>query len=101
MARFDEPNCTGMKRAASVRKSSKPSGTSTRGRRFLVCVRNRGYAASLEQNKIYVSIPDEAAEEHGQVRVIDESGEDYLFAADRFVAIDVPAAVRASLLRAS
>ena len=90
-----------MKRTASVRKSSKPSGTSTRGRRFLVCVRNRGYAASLEQNKIYVSIPDEDAEEHGQVRVIDESGEDYLFAADRFVAIDVPAAVRASLLRAS
>src|SRR5215510_13122108 len=101
MARFGESNCTGMKRTASARRSSKSSGTSARGRRFLVCVRNRGYAASLEQNKIYVSIPDNDAERHGQVRVIDESGEDYLFSADRFVAIDVPAAVRASLLRAS
>ena len=67
----------------------------------MVCVRNAGYAASLEQNKIYVVIPDEDAERHGQLRVIDESGEDYLFSADRFVEIDVPAAVRASLLRAS
>jgi len=73
----------------------------TRDRRFVVCVRNAGYPASLEQNKIYVAIPDEDAEHHGQLRVIDESGEDYLFSADRFVAIEVPAAVRASLLRAS
>jgi len=57
--------------------------------------------ASLEQNKIYVALPDEEAEQHGQVRVIDESGEDYLFSADRFVAIELPAAVRASLLKAS
>jgi hypothetical protein len=48
-----------------------------------------------------VALPDEDAERHGQVRVIDESGEDYLFSADRFVAIEVPAAVRASLLKAS
>ena len=73
----------------------------TRDRRFVVCVRNTGYAASLEQNKIYVAIPDEDAERHGQLRVIDESGEAYLFSADRFVSIEVPAAVRPSLLRAS
>jgi hypothetical protein len=60
-----------------------------------------GYPASLEQNKIYVALPDEDAERRGQVRVIDESGEDYLFSADRFVSIEVPAAVRASLLKAS
>jgi hypothetical protein len=101
MARFGELNFTGMKRMASARRKSRPSGTLTRDRRFVVCVRNRGYPASLEQNKIYVAIPDEAAERHGQLRVIDESGEDYLFSADRFVAIEVPAAVRASLLRAS
>jgi hypothetical protein len=70
-------------------------------RRFVVCVRNTGYSASLEQNKIYVAIPDPDAERHGQLRVVDESGEDYLFSADRFVAIEVPAAVRASLLKAS
>lgn len=64
-------------------------------------MRNTGYSASLEQNKIYQVLPDEDAERHGQVRVIDESGEDYLFSADRFVSIEVPAAVRASLLKAS
>jgi hypothetical protein len=68
---------------------------------FVVCLRNEGYEASLERNKIYRVLPDRDAQRHGQVRVIDESGEDYLFDADRFVAIEVPAAVRASLLRAS
>jgi hypothetical protein len=64
-------------------------------------VDNDGYEASLERNKIYVVLPDKNAEKDGDVRIVDESGEDYLFSADRFVAINVPAAVRASLLRAS
>jgi hypothetical protein len=68
---------------------------------FAVCVRNDGYEASLERNKIYAVLPDDEAERAGDLRVIDESGEDYLFAADRFVAIEVPTAVRASLLKAS
>jgi hypothetical protein len=97
---------TGMKRMGSARRSSKPGVTSTRPRRgtpqrFVVCVRNTGYRASLEQDKIYVAIPDAEAAQHGQLRVVDESGGDYLFSADRFVAIAVPAAVRASLLKAS
>ena len=97
-----------MKRTASARKSSSASGTSTRSRtpsaanrRFAVCVRNEGYEASLERNKIYTVLSDDEAERDGDLRVVDESGEDYLFAADRFVAIDVPSAVRASLLKAS
>ena len=94
-----------MKRMASAKKNSSASGTSTRRktgakqRRFAVCVRNDGYEASLERNKIYAVLTDEDAERDGDLRVIDESGEDYLFAADRFVAIEVPAAVRASLLK--
>ena len=95
-----------MKHTASVAKKSNARGTSTRGRgarpraaRFAVCIRNAGYEASLERNKIYVILPDEDAEREGDLRVVDESGEDYLFAADRFVAVDVPAAVRASLLK--
>jgi hypothetical protein len=68
---------------------------------FAVCVRNEGYEASLERNKIYAVLPDDQAERDGDLRVVDESGEDYLFAADRFVAIEVPTAVRASLLKAS
>jgi hypothetical protein len=97
-----------MRRMASARKSSNVRDTSTRSRktrgaeqRFVVCVRNRGYEASLERNKIYAVVPDEDAERDGDVRVIDESGEDYLFSANRFVAIEVPTAVRASILKAS
>lgn len=97
-----------MKRMASAKKSSNARGTSTRSRRssaaerrFAVCVRNVGYEASLERNKIYRILPDEEAERDGDLRVIDESGEDYLFSADRFVAIEVPAAVRDSLSKAS
>ena len=96
-----------MKQTVSARKSSNVSGTSTRSRQrvaqrqFAVCVNNAGYEASLERNKIYVIVPDADAERDGDIRVVDESGEDYLFAADRFVAIDVPAAVQASLMKAS
>ena len=96
-----------MKHTASAKKSSSARGTSTRkrktvlaGRHFAVCVDNGGYEASLERNKIYVVLADKAAERQGDLRVIDESGEDYLFSADRFVAIDVPAAVKESLLKA-
>ena len=95
-----------MKHTASAKKRLSASGTSTRsrwpvvrGRRFVVCVRNDGYEVSLERNKIYQVLTDHDAERDGDLRVVDESGEDYLFAADRFVAIDVPAAVRASLLK--
>ena len=66
-----------------------------------MCIRNEGYEASLERNKIYEILPDKDAERHGDLRVVDESGEDYLFAADRFVAIDVPAAVKQSVSKAS
>jgi hypothetical protein len=96
-----------MKRTASAKKSSNARGTSTRRkslatqRRFAVCVRNEGYEASLERNKIYAVLRDVDAERDGDVRVIDESGEDYLFSADRFVAIDLPAVVRRSVLRSS
>ena len=69
--------------------------------RFAVCVRNEGYEASLERNKIYEVLLDDDAERDGDLRVVDESGEDYLFSADRFVAINVPSAVRTSLLKAS
>ena len=67
----------------------------------MVCVRNDGYEASLKRNRIYPVLPDHDAERDGDLRIIDESGEDYLFSADGFVAIDVPAAVRVSLLKAA
>jgi hypothetical protein len=70
-------------------------------RRFAVCVMNKGYEASLERNKIYALVSDPDAEREGDLRVVDESGEDYLYPAKWFVAIEVPKAVENSLLKAS
>ena len=77
-------------------KSSRPMAAPKR--RFAVCIRNDGYEASLERNKIYSVIPDRDGERDGDLRIVDESGEGYLFSADRFVCIEVPADVKASLL---
>ena len=53
----------------------------------------------MELHKIYVAVPDAEAAQDGDLRVIDESGEDYLFAASRFVPIDVPKALERALLK--
>ena len=55
-----------------------------------VCRDNKGYPASLEVGKLYPVIPDGAAAKHGYIRVVDESGEDYGYAADRFLMLQVP-----------
>ncbi len=68
---------------------------------FVVCIDNHDYPASLELHKIYRIIPDEAAAANGDMRVVDESGEDYLFSADRFVDIEPPQTVKRSLLHAA
>ena len=66
-------------------------------RRFVVCVLNKGYAASLEVRKLYEVIPDADAESHRHLRVVDESGEDYLFPQEYFRAIELPPDVVAEL----
>lgn len=53
--------------------------------KFVICVENSGYEASLEQRKLYEVISDDQALKHGQLRVIDESGEDYLFPKNMFM----------------
>jgi hypothetical protein len=65
---------------------------------FAVCVNNKGYPTSLELHKIYRVLPDADAAGDGDIRVIDESGEDYLYPASYFAPIKVPAAVEKSLL---
>ena len=55
--------------------------------RFVICVTNNGYEASLEQRKLYEVIPDGRALRHEQLRIIDESGEDYLFPKNMFMDI--------------
>jgi hypothetical protein len=63
-----------------------------RDRQYVVCVGNRGYRASLVVRRLYKRIQDEEAEVRKLIRVIDESGEDYLYPANLFVSIEVPKA---------
>lgn len=57
---------------------------------FAVCVDNHGYEVSLEMRKLYEVVADSDAEKHGQIRVIDESGDDYLYPATAFNRINLP-----------
>jgi hypothetical protein len=68
---------------------------------FLLCVRNESYPASLEVRKVYQALPDPVAASRGFVRVIDESGEDYLYPADYFVAVELPQAAARVFVGAS
>jgi len=66
-----------------------------------VCIKNKGYEASLEIGKLYRVIADREAERHGYVRIVDEDGEDYGYAADRFISIDVPKPLEKALLESA
>jgi len=57
---------------------------------YVRCLDNGGYPESLEVNKVYVLLPDEQADERGHLRVIDETGEDYLYPAKLFEYVDIP-----------
>ena len=74
--------------------------TKTQAKQLVVCVVNDGYAASLEKRKIYVALRDTTAEKHGMMRIVDESGEDYLFPKTFFRSIALPQAVRRAVLAA-
>jgi len=68
---------------------------------FVVCVRNKGYAASLELRKLYQVVADETAAKLHQVRVIDDSGEDYLYPEEYFVPVQLPQAAERAVRRAA
>jgi hypothetical protein len=104
MVLFAERRFIGMKRMALARKNSRSSAASRaepvlrRPRSsYALCVRNRGYRASLEVRKVYRQIADAWAHSHGLIRIVDESGEDYLYPRDYFVSIPVPKVARAAL----
>lgn len=63
-------------------------------KKFVVCIDNEGYEVSLERRKIYETLPDAGAEKRGHIRVVDESGEDYLYPKTMFVAVELPLATR-------
>jgi hypothetical protein len=70
-------------------------------KQLAVCVDNEGYPASLEKRKLYVVLPDPGAEKHGLVRVIDESGEDYLYPKAFFRSVALPQSVKRAVLSAA
>ena len=89
---------------ASVRRNSKSNSSSrnkAKGGAFLLCVRNEGFPASLERRKLYPLVQDASASKHKLVRIIDESGEDYLYPEDYFVALRLPENVKLALSKAS
>jgi hypothetical protein len=68
---------------------------------FVLCVRNESYPASLEILKVYRTLPDADGERDKLIRVIDESGEDYLYPKEYFVRVDFPPTVRKRIAEAS
>lgn len=76
-------------------------GQKKKPRELAVCVRNAGYPASLELRKIYEVLPDPEAAAHRLIRVIDESGEDYLYPKNFFVRLDLAQPVETAILRAA
>jgi len=79
--------------------SRKRSGSETRvsQQHFAICVRNSGYRASLELRKLYPVLPDAFGDDHQMIRVVDESGEDYLYPSTFFVRVELPNAVERAL----
>ena len=70
-------------------------------KRFVLWIGNEGYPVSLEKRKIYVALRDPVAEKHGQLRIIDESGEDYLYPKTFFRTITLPQSVKRAVLAAA
>jgi len=97
-----------MKRTLSAGKNSKSKGSSTgparlsaRGLRFFVCIRNTGYKASIELRKLYRAIPDSRAASLHFLRIVDETGEDYLYPEKYFLPLELTRLVKKALLGAS
>ena len=72
-----------------------------RPKHFVVCIENEGYPTSLEKRKIYLALRDPTAEQHGLIRVVDESGEGYLYPKMFFRSIALPLAVKKAVLAAA
>lgn len=70
-------------------------------KQFVVCLKNKGYEVSLERRKIYQVLPDPEAAKQRQVRVVDESGEDYLYPQSFFAPIELPQLIRQAVLAAA
>ena len=104
--RYTKESCTGMRRTELAGKKSKSNGSSPRkkgpaGSQYVVCVKNDDCPASVEFRKIYRLLRDLAATKLGMLRVVDESGEDYLYPEDHFVTIKLTPAIERAFRAAS
>jgi hypothetical protein len=95
-----------MKRTESAKKKLRSNGSLTKKRphsasRYVVCVKNDDYPASLELRKLYPAVPDKTADKAGLIRVVDESGEDYLYPSDYFLPVRLPQAIEKAVRLAS
>ena len=70
-------------------------------KRLVICVKNGGYPASPEKRKIYLMLRDPNAEKHGQIRIVDESGDDYLYPKTFFRSIALPESIKKAVLAAA
>ena len=92
-----------MKRTVSANVNSKSNSgraNSTGGRGYAMCIDNDGYPASLEVGKVYRMLKTDSGMPDGWLRIVDESGEDYLYPAKRFVPVDLPPKGRRALAAA-
>ena len=70
-------------------------------KQLVICVSNKGYKTSLEKRKIYLAYQDSLADKHGLLRIVDESGEDYLYPKSFFKMIALPQSVKKAVLAAA
>lgn len=73
----------------------------TTRKKLVICIENDGYPASLEKRKVYVVLPDQDAEHRGLLRVIDESGVDYVYPQELFRVIELAPSVKRAVLAAT
>jgi hypothetical protein len=72
-----------------------------KSKQWVVCLKNDGYSVSLERRKLYVALADSAASAHGQLRIVDESGDNVLYPQEYFIAVELPQSVRRRVLQAA
>src|SRR5438128_2085734 len=98
MARSETRRFTGTKRTASAVSAGRSNGSSSKRRRFVLCTDDRGYEGSLIRGKVYQVHKPEAGDQPYDLRVIDESGEDYLYSLQRFVEVPLPPKAQRAIL---
>ena len=84
---------------AQAREGQASAKRTVKARRFVICIDNTDYPIDLDVGKVYLVLADAKGESVGMIRIVDNSGEDYLYSADQFVAIQLPDSAQKAVLR--